>query len=113
MADSASTLSYPHTSELVNSLIKRGAYAEFGNEDARSFSSLTGFGVLAATCDFRKHLHVDTHLAGEKGSLPGSYIMWGCECRGKAYSGTRIYWFSLDEFDINEFKMVTISLSID
>ena len=113
VADSASTLSYPYTNELVNSAIKDWVYSAFGNEDTESFSALGVFGALGVACDFRKCLHVSTHPGSEDGSLPWSGMMWGCQCRSKGYPGTRIIWISLDKFDVNEFKLVSISLFID
>jgi len=87
---------------LVNSLIKAGVYTEVGVEGGENFSGPGGLGALDANLDFRKRLHIHTHLRNILG--PDSSSRWGCRCRHKCYQGTRIVWVSLAGFDVNEFK---------
>ncbi len=107
--DSASSLSYPYTNELINSVIKAWVYIYAGDEDPESFSAFGRYGVFDVGVDFRKRLHTVTHLYSETRSLPGQGQVWGCRCRRKDYVGTRICWISLADFNVNEFKMVSAS----
>lgn len=102
--DSGASLSCPYTNELVNSLIKAQVYIHVGTEDTENFSTLGGFGV---ECDFRKRLHISTHLRNSIHSLPYNVSLWGCKCRGRWYPGTVIFWVSLVVFEIRAFKLVT------
>ncbi len=104
--DSASSLSYPYTNELVNSLIKAKVYIDIGREDEENFSTPGRFGVLDADLDFRKRLHILTNTWSASGSLPASGYLWNCEYRNKSYPGTLISWISLSKFNIDEFKSV-------
>lgn len=110
VTDSASSLSYPYTNELVNSLIKARVYISVGREDSQSFSAPGGLGALGADLDFRKRLHILTHFGSTIGSLPSSGFRWGCECRAKSSPGTRVCWIPLDKFNVDEFKLVNPSI---
>lgn len=110
VADSRSSLSYPYTSELVNSLIKARVYMTFGDDDTESFSTFGAFGTLGADRDFRKWLHVVTHLFSGISSLPFNVRTWGCQFKCRSYPGTIIAWASLAEFNVNEFKLVDCCL---
>lgn len=112
VTDSGSSLSCPCTDELVNSLTKAWVYIVVGLEDPESFSAPGGFGISDASCDFRKHLHTTTHLWSHINSHPCEVLLWGCKCRRIVYPGASIHWISLAEFDINEFKLVHLSLSL-
>jgi len=112
VTDSGSSLSCPYTNELVNSLIKARVYIAVGTEDLKSFSGPGGFGALDANCDFRKHLHLATHLWSDMYPLPYNALLGGCGCRVRSYPGTWIYWIPLVEFDISEFKLVNPSLRL-
>ncbi len=109
VADSASSLSYPYTNELVNSVIKARVYIRAGIEDGGSFSVLGANGVFDVDVDFRKRLHIVTRLFSTPGSPPRRSQSWGCRCRFTCYVGTDITWISLADFDVNEFKMVSAS----
>jgi len=109
VTDSESSLSCPYTNELVNSLIKARAYIHVGSEDAESFSAHGGLGAFDANCDFRKRLHISTHLGSDIRSLPYNALLWGCKCRGRWYPGTVVSWIPLVEFDMSEFKLVNPS----
>lgn len=109
VADSASSLSYPYTNELVNSVIKANVYIRVGYEDMDSFSALGQYGVFDVDIDFHKWLHIFTSFYSAPGSLPGQSQIWGCRCRYEYYVGTEINWISLADFDIDEFKMVSDS----
>ncbi len=109
VADSASSLSYPYTNELVNSVIKAIVYDSVGDEDSDSFSALGAYGVFDVDIDFRKCLYIDTYLSGT-GPIPTQDRLWGCRSRHKLYVGVWIYWISLADFDVNEFKSVSDSL---
>ncbi len=110
VADSASSLSCPYTNELVNSVIKAWVYISVGDEDSDSFSALGAYGVFDADIDFRKCLHIDTHLDSGTGSPPFQGRIWGCRCRCKSYTGTFITWISLADFVVDEFKLAGVSL---
>ncbi len=105
--DSASFLSYPYTNEFVNSFIKAWVYANVGDEDDGSFSALGRYGLFDVNVDFRKCLHIITHLDGGTGSLPAQGRIWGCRDRFRSYVGTSIYWISLAHIDVHEFKLVS------
>ncbi len=107
--DSASSLSYPYTNELVNSVIKAWVYIYAGDEDAESFSVFGRYGEFQVDVDFRKRLHIDTYLISGTGSLPDQYHFWGCRCRAKNYMGTEINWISLAGFNVDGFKLVSDS----
>ncbi len=109
MTDSVSSLSYPYTNELVNSFIKDRVYTRAGDEDPESFSVLGRYGAFGVDFDFRKSLHVATRLTRASGSHPFQSIVWGCRCRCKVDVGTRIYWITLADFDVDKFKMVGAS----
>ncbi len=109
VADSASSLSYPDTNELINSVIKARVYMNVGDENTERFSALGAYGVFGADVDFRKCLHIVTYLYRTPRSLPGGPI-WGCRRRYKLYMGTSIYWISLADFKVDEFKLVSALL---
>lgn len=117
MLDSASSLSYPYTNELVNSLIKAWVYYEAGNEHSENFSQpgSEGRGPPGAERDYRKHLQVFTYLGRVIPAEPNSVttrLLWGCECRTKSFPGTYIAWISgndFSKFSVNEFKRVRAS----
>ncbi len=106
VADSASSLSYPYTNELVNSIIKANVYISVGDEDLESFSALGAYGVFDADIDFRKCLHIDSY---QTSSIPVPAWIWGCGRLRTCYVGTFINWVSLDDFDVDEFKIVSVS----
>ncbi len=56
--------------------------------------------------DFRKCLHITTHLYSETRSLPGQGQVWGCRYRIKSYVGTEIGLISLADFNVDDFKLV-------
>ncbi len=109
VTDSASSLSYPYTTELVNSVIKAWVYTNAGDESGNSFSAFGAYGVFHVHIDFRKRLHLVTHLFSGTGSLPGQSQIWGCRCLAKRYVGSDIYWISLADFSVDEFKLVSVS----
>ncbi len=109
VTDSASSLSYPYTNELVNSVLKTWVYAPAGNEDIESFSAFGRYGVFDVDLDFRKRLHMTTHLYSAPGSLPIQDQVWGCRCRFKPYVGGDIRWILLADFNVDEFKLVRAS----
>jgi len=109
--DSAFSLSYPSTNELVNSLIKVCIYRTLDSEDSEKFSA-TGEVGLNAACDFRKHLHIVTHFTRvlrPDSSRPTRSLLWGCECRVKCLPGIFITWVSragFSKFNVPEFKLM-------
>ena len=111
--DSASTLSYPSTNELVNSLIKACVYQALDNEDSENFSASGEVG-LDAGCDFRKHLHIVTHLTRmllPDPSRPTRSLLWGCECRVKCLSGAFVACISrsgFSKFNVSDFRQVML-----
>ncbi len=107
--DSASSLSYPYTNELVNSFIKARVYTDAGDEDTESFSAFGRYGAFDVDIDFRKHLHITTHLNSGLGLLPFQYWVWGCRCRDMDYVGTEIRRILLADFNVDEFKLVNAS----
>ncbi len=107
--DSASSLSYPYTNELVNSLIKALVYTYAGAEDGESFSASGRHGVFHVDMDFRRRLHIVTHLGNVSPSLPFQGQIWGCRCRVRDYKGTEITWISLADFNADKFKLVSAS----
>ncbi len=109
VTDSASALSYPSTNELVNSLVKALVYTHSGGEDPEHFSGYGRYGALQVDVDFRKRMHMFTLFHCGPGSLPYQDQVWGCKCRSKAFVGTLIYWFSLADFNVDEFKLVSAS----
>ncbi len=109
VTDSASTLSYPCTNELVHSVIKAVVYAYAGDEDVQSFSAFGRYGVFRVDIDFHKCLHIVTHIFSGTGSLPGQGRIWGCRCRYKHYARTELIWISLADFNVNEYKLVSVS----
>ncbi len=109
VTDSASSLSYPYTNELVNSVIKANVYIRVGHEDGESFSALGVYGVFDVDIDFSKWLHIVAYLYSVPGSPPGQAQIWGCRCRFKNYMGTLIHWISLADFDVDEFHLVSAS----
>ncbi len=109
VANSASSLSYPYTNELVNSIIKATVYLSVGDEDFDSFSTLGAYGVFDIDLDFRKCLLLDTHFLSKTGSVPSQGRVWGCRRRFRYYVGTSIFWIRLADFDVNEFKSVSDS----
>lgn len=109
--DSASSLSCPYTNELVNSIIKARVYVSVGTEDVNSFSALGAYGMFNVDVDFRKRLHIDTYIySAATGSHPFHFLFWGVRGCFKLYVGTEIRWFSLVEFNVDEFKLVSASL---
>ncbi len=108
--DSAASLSYPSSNEVVNSLVKAYVYFHTGAEDSQSFSVDGQARKLDADCDFRKRLHIVAHLVD---SRPSSGLRWGCRCRFKWVHGTSISWVPREEFpkfNVMEFKLVKKSL---
>ncbi len=103
VTDSLSSLSYPYTNELVNSFIKAWAYTYAGEEDMERFSVFGRYGAYQIDVDFRKRLHIVSHLYN--GTAYGR--MWGCRCRYKLNVGSVIYWASLADFNVDEFKLVS------
>ncbi len=108
--DSAPSLSYPYTNELVNSFIKAMVYTHVGVEDTDSFSVLGRSGVFDVDVDFRKRLHIVTYIDSVLSPFSVHTWLWGCKCRFKLYVGTEINLISLAEFNVNEFKSVSDSL---
>lgn len=107
--DSAASLSYPYTTELVNSVIKGWVYSITGRGDAEGTPMPGDNGWL--NIDFRKHLYVRTRLLGATGSAPGNGLLWGCECRTKSSPGCRITWISGENslnFRVADFKLVSL-----
>ncbi len=105
--DSASSLSYPYTKELINSVIKAWVYAYAGYEDIESFSAFGRYGVFDVDVDFRKRLHIITHLNSRTGSLPRQHRIWGCRYRVTSYARTEIALISLADFNVDGFKLVS------
>ncbi len=110
VAESASSLSYPYTNELVNSFIKACVYAYVGDEDLKNFSAFGRYGVFDVDVDFCKRLHIITLLNSAPGSLSYQYRIWGCRSRYKCYVGTEFECISLADFNIDKFKLVSASL---
>ncbi len=109
VTDSASSLSYTYTNELVNSFIKDVFYARAGDEDYESFSVLGRHGVFGVGIDFRKRLHISTRMRSGSGSFSLQSRLWGCRCRYRSYVGTNIFWITLADFDVDKFKTVGAS----
>lgn len=109
--DSTSSLSYPHTTELVNSLIKACVYSNIARVILRSPYHLTE-NKEEIDCDLRKNLYVSTGLSRTVTLNPDTpFRCWffGCQSYGKAVLGTRMTWLRGSEFrkfDIAEFKQV-------
>ncbi len=110
VADSASSLSYPYTNELVNSVIKASVYIHAGHEDWESFTAFGRYGVFDVDIDFRKYLHLLTHLFSGTGSYPAQSRIWGCRRNYNSYVGTEISWIFLAGFNVDQFKSVCASL---
>ncbi len=110
MTNSASSLSYPYTNELVNSHIKAQVYIHAGAEDVTSFSVLGRYGVFGVDIDFRKSLCIGTHLLGAFGSFTFQNHLWDCRCRLIVYVGTLIYRITLADFNVDKFKVASVSL---
>lgn len=105
VSGSGSSLSYPHTNELINSLIKARVYIHIGAEDAENFPIPGDPAGLRGECDFRKHFHIVTNFWVRR-PVAKSALVWGCECLQKTWPGTRIRTISWAKFDVNEFKLV-------
>ncbi len=101
VTDSALSLSYPYTNELINSLIKALIYICVGGEHAQSFSALGVFRVFDVDIDFHKWLYIVTSLYSVYDPRPDSDgWIWGCRSRFKYYMGTDIRWILLTDFNI-------------
>lgn len=105
--NSAASLSYPYTNELVNSLLKIHVYDTVGDEDPHSFPAPVEPRRLDADCDFRKRLHISTSLADINYAF--SHLLWSCESQVKSFPGAQIEYISrsgFPKFNITEFKSV-------
>lgn len=110
--DSAASLSYPYTNELINSLLKIHVYDTVGDEDPHSFPAPRESRGSDADCDFRKRLHVSTGLADINYAY--SHLLWGCESQARSFPGMKIEYISrsgFHKFNITEFRLVN-SLSL-
>ncbi len=109
MTDSASSLSYPHTNELVNLSIKDWVYASAGREDSQSFLVLGRYGAFGVDFDFRKSLHTVTRVTRAFRSRPTPDMIWGFVGKHQVYVGTSINWVNLAKLDVEKFKTVGAS----
>lgn len=107
--NSAASLSYPYTNELVNSFVKTCVYGWAGGEDPHSFPVPRTAGGLDGHRDFRKWLFTYTNF------VPTGHVfdsrLWGCGSQAKVFRGVRIDFISYNKFPgsaIVEFKSVNI-----
>lgn len=114
MPDSASSLSYPYTSELVNSVVKAKVYDSLHGvclELCDSPSLDPRLQQQLCHVDFRKSLCAKTSLyAGHVGFL--CFSVWGYAGRSKVIGGTQLFRLLPDEFsrfDTTEFQKVSQS----
>ncbi|KAF9449078.1 hypothetical protein P691DRAFT_703813 [Macrolepiota fuliginosa MF-IS2] len=110
VADSASSLSWPYTNELVNSMLKACIYgwafdtcSRFGASPKIESQLLQRFGCA----DFRKARQNQAMLyAGCRHFM--AYTLWGCYGRRKIIRGTQLFHAPRDEFrenfDATKFK---------
>ncbi len=107
--NSAASLSYPYTNELVNSFLKAYIYVKVGEENKRSFFVSREPGSLSAKCDFRKRLHTHTHLS--RSDFLFQHMLWGCVSEARFFPGTVLECIPGSEFhkfDLVEFKSVSL-----
>jgi len=103
--DSAASLSYPYTNELINSLLKAYVYVEVGGEDPAGFPVLRESRRSDADCDFRKRMYIWSTWPGPVRTF-GSWL-WGCYSHMKGVPGAEIGYISpsgFPKFDIIRFK---------
>ncbi|KAF9447439.1 hypothetical protein P691DRAFT_671520, partial [Macrolepiota fuliginosa MF-IS2] len=112
VADSASSLSWPYTNELVNSVLKAWVYYwafdtcfQWGNLPEIEHQLLQHFGCA----DLRKARQNQAMLYAGHSNF-GSYVCWNCDAYSKLIRGTRLFRVPRDQFqknfDVTEFKAV-------
>ncbi|KAF9442347.1 hypothetical protein P691DRAFT_765312 [Macrolepiota fuliginosa MF-IS2] len=112
MADSASSLSWPYTNELVNSVLKACVYDwafdacfQYGRLPEIEHQLLQCFG----RADFHKARQNEVMLYAGNSDFR-DYTCWGCDAHSKLIHGTRLVRVPRDEFqenfDVAKFKAV-------